>query len=300
VQQVYRGGGESALLLDFAIEHQHALEVPKAVWERLERFRLHPRLRDFRVAFPMEPVGFHGERRACHAVGVGARGDGHLKRRLHAVAEEDFDRVLAGLGHVDLPGGLSAHGPLFDLRAVVVIDPCAQVVGIVPIRGHEHGDVLGFYDVVGHEGSGVKWGREADTENEGSRSAERLIGGRGLEADPPLRCGPGQRTEGLKFCTFFMWCSAKVSSLPARSREHPIASRQNAPIFFKGDGRSSMALVRRLHFPIVEFHHAVVGSERGSEGRLESDYLAHVNLVVGRGSGSLCGQLMRIRLPVCL
>lgn len=42
-----------------------------------------------------------------------------------------------------------------------------------------------------------------------------------------------------------------------------------------------MALARQLHFPIVEFHHAVVGPEWGSGGRLESDYLHHVNLVIG-------------------
>ncbi|MEK0445427.1 MAG: hypothetical protein RLZZ399_748 [Verrucomicrobiota bacterium] len=73
----------------------------------------------------------------------------------------------------------------------------------------------------------------------------------------------------------------EVSNMKSSDSKHPIIYRQNSPIFTEGEGCTPMALAARLHFPIVEFHHALVGPEWGSEGRLESDYLHHVNLVVG-------------------
>lgn len=66
----------------------------------------------------------------------------------------------------------------------------------------------------------------------------------------------------------------------------PIAYRLNEPVLLQGAPEDPMSLASRLQFPIVDFRHAVVGPEWGSEGRVEGDYLHHINLVV-RGEARL-------------
>lgn len=59
-----------------------------------------------------------------------------------------------------------------------------------------------------------------------------------------------------------------------------ISYRSNVSLYDERNPKDPMALARRIQFQIVEFWHAVVGPEWGSDGRLEGDYLHHVNLVV--------------------
>jgi AraC-like DNA-binding protein len=72
---------------------------------------------------------------------------------------------------------------------------------------------------------------------------------------------------------------------PGASQEK-ISYRLNDALVAEGGGDDPLAWARRVQFPIVEFRHAIVGPEWGSAGRMEGDYVHHVNLVV-RGEARL-------------
>ena len=65
-----------------------------------------------------------------------------------------------------------------------------------------------------------------------------------------------------------------------------ILYRLNETLFQEAGDSDPMAWAQRLSFPILGFRHAIVGPEWSTGNRAESDYLHHINLVVG-GSARL-------------
>ena len=60
-----------------------------------------------------------------------------------------------------------------------------------------------------------------------------------------------------------------------------ISYRLNETLFQEAEESDPMAWAQRLHFPIVGFRHAIVGPDWSTGKLVESDYLHHINFVVG-------------------
>lgn len=77
-----------------------------------------------------------------------------------------------------------------------------------------------------------------------------------------------------------------------------IPLRVDRPIFSGGETSASIAAakMRRMNFPVLYCHECTAGPEWDSRGRLESDYLHHVNLVTdGAAECVFGGETLRMR-----